>query len=60
MGPELLGEFPKPKRSVWAEKQIAAGKFGGEGAGLETAFAGGLHTLLVDEKGNVRYSRFGY
>lgn len=55
MGPDVLHEVQKPKRSLWAEEQIAAGKFGGEGAGLETAIAGGLHTLLVDEKGTVRH-----
>ena len=56
MGPDILHELPKPKRSVWSEEQIAHGKFGGEG-GLESASAGGLHTLLVDEKGTVRDSQ---
>ncbi|KAJ2931716.1 hypothetical protein H1R20_g5505, partial [Candolleomyces eurysporus] len=53
MGPDVLHEVPKPKRSVWSEEQSAAGKFGEKDAGLETASAGGLHTLLVDEKGTV-------
>lgn len=53
MGPDVLHEVPKPKRSVWSEEQSEEGKFGEEGAGLESMSAGGLHTLLVDEKGTV-------
>lgn len=53
MGPEFLGEFGKPKKSVWIEEQIANGTFGGQGAGLEAVAAGGLHTLFIDEQGTV-------
>jgi regulator of chromosome condensation len=53
MGPNFLGEFSKPKRSLWIEEQMKEGTFGSEGAGLEAAAAGGLHTLLIDEKGTV-------
>jgi regulator of chromosome condensation len=53
MGADFLGEFPKPKRNLWIEEQIKEGTFGDEGAGLETVAAGGLHSLLIDEKGTV-------
>lgn len=56
MGPDFLGEFGKPKKSAWIEEQIEDGAFGGEGAGLEAVAAGGLHTLLIDEKGTVSNS----
>lgn len=54
MGTSFLGEFGKPKKSGWVEEQIEDGTFGGNGAGLEAVAAGGLHTLLIDEKGTVR------
>lgn len=53
MGTDFLGEFGKPKKSGWIEEQIEEGIFGGEGAGLEAIAAGGLHTLMIDEKGTV-------
>ena len=53
MGPNFLGELPKPKKNAWIEEQIEHGAFGGEGAGLEAVAAGGLQTLLIDEKGTV-------
>ncbi|THH30681.1 hypothetical protein EUX98_g3490 [Antrodiella citrinella] len=53
MGPDALGDFEKPKRNPWIENAIEEGKFGEEGAGLEAIAAGGLHTLLIDEKGTV-------
>lgn len=53
MGSDFLGEFSKPKKNAWIEEQIGHGAFGGEGAGLEAVAAGGLHTLLIDEKGTV-------
>ena len=56
MGPDFLGEFGKPKKNAWIEEQIEDGAFGGEGAGLEAVAAGGLHTLLIDEKGTVSNS----
>jgi regulator of chromosome condensation len=53
MGSDFLGEFGKPRRNLWIEEQMKKGTLGGEGAGLEAAAAGGLHTLLIDEKGTV-------
>lgn len=55
MGPDVLGEMSKPRRNPWVEEQITKGTFGGEGAGVESIAAGGLHTLFVDEKGTVRW-----
>jgi len=55
MGPDVLGELSKPRRNPWVEEQIAKGTFGGEGAGVESIAAGGLHTLFIDEKGTVRW-----
>lgn len=53
MGPDLLGEFPNPKRNAWIEEQMEEGTFGGENAGIEAVGAGGLHSLFIDEKGTV-------
>lgn len=53
MGPDILGELDKPKRNLWVEEQMQEGTFGEEGAGLESIFGGGLHSLFVDEKGTV-------
>lgn len=53
LGPDVLAEFPKPKRHVWAEKKMEEGIFGEEGAGIEYVAAGGLHTVFIDEKGTV-------
>ena len=53
MGPDILGELDKPKKNLWAEQKIKEGAFGGEGAGFESATAGGLHSLFIDEKGTV-------
>lgn len=53
MGPDFLGEYPFPKRSPWVDQMISEGAFGSEGAGLEAVAAGGLHTLVIDEKGTV-------
>ncbi|KAG1833477.1 regulator of chromosome condensation 1/beta-lactamase-inhibitor protein II [Suillus variegatus] len=52
-GADQLGEFAVPKRNMWFEKKMEEGAFGGQGAGLEAIAAGGLHTLLIDEKGTV-------
>lgn len=54
MGPDVLDELTKPKRSQWVEDQIEEGTFGEGGAGLESITAGGLHTFFTDEKGTVR------
>lgn len=54
MGPDMLGEYPKPKPNKLIQEKIEHGEFGSEGAGLEAVAAGGMHTLFVDEKGTVR------
>ncbi|KAG7096713.1 hypothetical protein E1B28_004127 [Marasmius oreades] len=51
LGPDFLDELDKPRKHTWAEQQMQDGTFGDEGAGLETVAAGGMHSLLVDEKG---------
>ncbi|KAF9006522.1 regulator of chromosome condensation 1/beta-lactamase-inhibitor protein II [Cyathus striatus] len=53
MGPDVLDELDKPKRSVWVEQQIEKGSFGEVGAGLESIVGGGLHSIMIDEKGVV-------
>ena len=53
MGEDALGEYEKPQRNKLVEQKMEEGVFGGEGAGLETAAAGGMYTLFVDEKGTV-------
>jgi hypothetical protein len=53
MGPNTLGEFGKPKKHTWVEKGLEEGRFGEKGAGIESAAAGGLHTIFVDEAGKV-------
>jgi regulator of chromosome condensation len=53
MGPDVLGELPKPRKNPWVEKKIEEGVFGEPEAGIESIVAGGLHTLFVDEKGTV-------
>lgn len=53
MGPEVLDEYRKPKRSTWIEEAIEEGKFGETGAGPESIAAGGLHSALIDEQGKV-------
>ncbi|KAJ3568831.1 hypothetical protein NP233_g5451 [Leucocoprinus birnbaumii] len=53
MGPDMVADYSKFKRSEWVEGQIKKGAFGAESAGLESIAAGGLHTLFTDEKGTV-------
>ncbi|EDR12344.1 uncharacterized protein LACBIDRAFT_158234, partial [Laccaria bicolor S238N-H82] len=53
MGPDIIHELSKPKRNVWVEEKIEDGAFGEDGAGLESIAAGGLHSVLVDEKGTI-------
>jgi hypothetical protein len=57
MGPDYLGELDKPKKHAWVEEQIEEGTFGPDNAGIETAAAGGMHSVFVDEKGTVRDSK---
>jgi regulator of chromosome condensation len=53
MGPNHLDEFDKPKKNIWVEGKIAENAFGDDNASFETAVAGGLHSLFIDEKGSV-------
>lgn len=53
MGDDELGELSKPKKNKWVEEGMEDGKFGSNGAGLESIAAGGLHTLFIDETGTV-------
>ena len=50
---EMLDEITRPRLHAWFEEAIQNGILGGDGAGLETACAGGMHTLAVDELGRV-------
>ncbi|KAF9058010.1 regulator of chromosome condensation 1/beta-lactamase-inhibitor protein II, partial [Panaeolus papilionaceus] len=53
MGPNVLGEMPKPKRNTWAEEQMEKNAFGDDHAGIESVTCGGLHTIFIDEKGTI-------
>ncbi|KAG8693775.1 hypothetical protein FRC09_010302 [Ceratobasidium sp. 395] len=53
MGPDATGEYPRPKMQKFFKTASDEGKLGGEGAGVESLAAGGLHTLVVDEAGKV-------
>ncbi|KII94912.1 hypothetical protein PLICRDRAFT_99133 [Plicaturopsis crispa FD-325 SS-3] len=53
MGPDVLGEFGKPRKNAWVEEQMQKGSFGEAGAGIEAIAAGGLHTMFIDEKGTI-------
>ncbi|KAJ3893140.1 regulator of chromosome condensation 1/beta-lactamase-inhibitor protein II, partial [Lentinula edodes] len=51
---ENTTEYPRPKRHIWAERKMSEGVFGLEpGAGIVSIAAGGMHTLLLDEKGTI-------
>lgn len=58
MGPDVLGELDKPRKNVWVEQKIQEGAFGDDHAGLESAVAGGLHSLFIDEKGTVSVPQY--
>lgn len=58
MGPSLLGEVQKPRKNLWVVEQIESGRFGADGAGMESVASGGLHTVFVDENGTVSNSLF--
>ena len=58
MGVEMLGELSRPTRNKLVEKMAGDGKFGGQGAGLESVAAGGMSSLFVDEQGTVIFSFF--
>lgn len=53
MGPDVLNEFDKPRRNNWVEERIPQNVFGDDGGSIESIASGGLHSLLVDEKGSV-------
>ncbi|KAJ8483049.1 hypothetical protein ONZ51_g4956 [Trametes cubensis] len=46
-------EISKPRKNVFVAEKIEEDAFGDDGAGLESVAAGGLHTLLLDEKGTI-------
>jgi len=54
MGPVPLAEFSTPRRNPWVEGKISEGIFGQDNGGIEAVAAGGMHTLLIDERGTVR------
>jgi regulator of chromosome condensation len=53
MGPDLLDDVAKPKLHKWCQEAIEEGRFGGEGAGVESVVAGGMHSFMIDEEGKV-------
>ncbi|QRW25210.1 poly(A)+ RNA export protein [Rhizoctonia solani] len=53
MGPNATGEYPRPRMQKFFKTASDEGKLGGEGAGVESLAAGGLHTLAIDEAGKV-------
>ncbi|KAI0319238.1 regulator of chromosome condensation 1/beta-lactamase-inhibitor protein II [Amylostereum chailletii] len=54
MGPNLLDEFPKPKKNMWVEEKMGEGLFGPTpGSGIINVAAGGLHSLFIDENGTI-------
>lgn len=48
-----INSWNKPKRNPLVERMVEEGEFGSDGAGLEAIAAGGMHTLVIDEKGTV-------
>ncbi|KAI0636512.1 regulator of chromosome condensation 1/beta-lactamase-inhibitor protein II [Trametes polyzona] len=46
-------EIAKPRKNAFVAEKIEEGAFGDDHAGLESVAAGGLHTLLLDEKGAI-------
>ncbi|KAI0780458.1 regulator of chromosome condensation 1/beta-lactamase-inhibitor protein II [Trametes elegans] len=46
-------ELSKPRKNAFVSEKIEEGVFGEDHAGLESVAAGGLHTLLLDEKGTI-------
>ncbi|KIY49434.1 RCC1/BLIP-II protein [Fistulina hepatica ATCC 64428] len=53
MGPDILDERDRPKKNEWVETGVSEGRFGKEGAALESIAAGGLHSVFIDERGTV-------
>ncbi|OSD08385.1 RCC1/BLIP-II protein [Trametes coccinea BRFM310] len=46
-------EISKPRKNAFVAEKIEEDAFGDDNAGLESVAAGGLHTLLLDEKGTI-------
>ncbi|KAL1947946.1 hypothetical protein VTO73DRAFT_13670 [Trametes versicolor] len=46
-------EIAKPRKNAFVAEKIEEDAFGEDNAGLESVAAGGLHTLLLDEKGAI-------
>ncbi|KAH9846083.1 RCC1/BLIP-II [Lenzites betulinus] len=46
-------EIAKPRKNAFVAEKIEESAFGDDQAGLESVAAGGLHTLLLDEKGTI-------
>lgn len=59
LGTDTLGEIARPRLHAWFESAVQSGVLGGDGAGIEQAYAGGMHTLVIDEAGKV-YSHPAY
>lgn len=53
LGPDAFGDIVKPRLHAWVDQAVKDGKLGGEGAGIESVSAGGMHTLMIDEAGKV-------
>jgi regulator of chromosome condensation len=58
MGPDVLDDAAKPKLHKWCQEAIEEGRFGGDGAGIESITAGGMHSFMIDEEGKVRTSGY--
>jgi len=53
LGTETLGEITRPRLHAWFESASKENVLGEKGAGVEKVFAGGMHTLAIDEAGKV-------
>ena len=55
MGTEVTHEINRPRLHPWIELAVQGNLLGdGNGAGIEAACAGGMHSLVIDEVGRVR------
>ena len=54
LGTTVTGEITRPRLHAWFESASHGGILGEEeGAGVEFVYAGGMHTLAIDELGRV-------
>ncbi|KAI5123878.1 hypothetical protein M0805_005695 [Coniferiporia weirii] len=54
MGTDVMGELSRPRLHAWFETAVQSNVLGVEqGAGIEQACAGGMHSLVIDEAGMV-------